>query len=455
MKPNFQKDFPHLKAVDRISRIPVFESGYNYATILYNRIKKSNGLVTWSLNSAEAGVMLAIEITLPAVSYFEAPLHTVDNILCLSLDLVEERVPAINYPPDVIFNKTKDYVSTRVVQPVLKRADSVKQISIQNASKYGELAASRLDNALDVADKYVDKYLPDVADNPSDATDSGAVVEAGSKTVQTIHHVNRLSRKLQRRLTRRTIAEARALKQQSADTLQCLIYLADLLAKDPKAFMEKARKMWEHLSEDEPENQVPPANLEQLIAMLTREVARRVVHIVNYTGTTISQLPNRVTNTINIAVHNINNITDFILKKVHLESIKVAAVAQAKLQMVKAQQTITQIKVLGINLLERIINHVTSASSHIQSSYALKQITSGQPKQGSQSTGVKNSTSSTPTQSPQNQNSNNEQSCQKPSKNKSNNSSPQNQEQNNSVQQKKKEKHEHKPENHESTDTVN
>lgn len=56
------------------------------------------------------------------------------------------------------------------------------------------------------------------------------------------------------------------------------------LARDPKLFMEKAKEMWLELSKDEPENQVPPANLEQLVAMLTREMARRVVHLTNYTG---------------------------------------------------------------------------------------------------------------------------------------------------------------------------
>lgn len=41
----------------------------------------------------------------------------------------------------------------------------------------------------------------------------------------------------------------------------------------------------------------------------------------------------------------------FKLQKVHLESMKVAAVAQAKLQFVKAQEVLNQIKVLGISLL--------------------------------------------------------------------------------------------------------
>lgn len=80
--------------------------------------------------------------------------------------------------------------------------------------------------------------------------------------------------------------------------------------------------MWEHLSEDEPENQVPPANLEQLIAMLTREVARRIVHLVNYTGATVSQLPHRVGTTIHVAAHNINSLADFVLKVILLNNNK-------------------------------------------------------------------------------------------------------------------------------------
>lgn len=52
-------------------------------------------------------------------------------------------------------------VGSKLAKPVLKRADSVKQLGNQVlASKYTVYAAESLDGALDVADKYVDKYLP-------------------------------------------------------------------------------------------------------------------------------------------------------------------------------------------------------------------------------------------------------------------------------------------------------
>lgn len=50
------------------------------------------------------------------------------------------------------------------------------------------------------------------------------------RAIQTIHHVGRVSRKLKRRLTRRTLAEAKALKEQSAEAIHVLIYVAELVS---------------------------------------------------------------------------------------------------------------------------------------------------------------------------------------------------------------------------------
>lgn len=60
-----------------------------------------------------------------------------------------------------MYLNTREYVNENIVKPVLKRAGSVKQIGSQAAN----VAADRLDGALTVADKYVDRYLPG---DPSD-----------------------------------------------------------------------------------------------------------------------------------------------------------------------------------------------------------------------------------------------------------------------------------------------
>lgn len=54
------------------------------------------------------------------------------------------------------------------------------------------------------------------------------------KAIYTMHHVGRFSGKLQRRLTKRTLIEAKALKEQSAEAIHVLIYVAELVKLSPK-----------------------------------------------------------------------------------------------------------------------------------------------------------------------------------------------------------------------------
>jgi hypothetical protein len=50
---------------------------------------------------------------------------------------------------------------------------------------------------------------------------------------------------------------------------------------DPKGSVDFMVHLWQELSEDEPENQMPPETLEQRSTLLAREAARRLVHLVN------------------------------------------------------------------------------------------------------------------------------------------------------------------------------
>lgn len=63
------------------------------------------------------------------------------------------------------------------------------------------------------------------------------------------------------------------------------------IVKDPKQALQKARELWAYLSADEPENQARPQTLEQLLVLLTRESARRVVHLLNYTTAVAASIP--------------------------------------------------------------------------------------------------------------------------------------------------------------------
>ncbi|XP_026810229.1 lipid storage droplets surface-binding protein 1 [Rhopalosiphum maidis] len=345
MTASSKHDLPHFVAINRIMKLPVVSSGVNKVTYIYVKVKMSNRVIGYSLESAEKTVLSVVDMSVPLVIKFEDPINRIDDIMCKSLDVVEQNVPMVTYTPEEIYFTTKTYVKAKV-EPVLKRADSVKQLTM-------------LDDALSVADKYVDKYLPDkdpgedVADKPS--------TETSSQAVKTIRHVNHFSRKLQRRLTRRTIAEAKLLKKQGYDTVQCFVYFADLLAKDPKAFSEKMKAIWKHLSEDEPENQKPPENIEQLIEMLSREGARRFVHVTNFLAKNISMGPTYLGQGITYITQEAAILADQIIKYAHLENAKGTVVKFTNEQFTKYKTFIEDIRKL-------ILEYMSSASSKINDS---------------------------------------------------------------------------------------
>lgn len=288
-RSNFRRghsDSPQFESVARISSFPIVESGIYIAGNVYDMIKRSNSLMSWSLDTAEQSLALATASAKPAIFALNGPITTIDQLLCRGIDIVEQRVPAVNLPPQLMYWNTREYVSNRIVRPVLMRAGSVTQIGSQAANA----AVDRLDGALTVADEYIDHYLPGDPGDKVTEVDANPV-GTSSKTVRTIKHGARFSRKLQRRLTRRTLLEAKALKEQGTECIAVLLYVAELVATDPKLALQKGKELWQTLSLPEPENQARPATLEQLLVLLTRESARRIVHLVNATAVLASRSP--------------------------------------------------------------------------------------------------------------------------------------------------------------------
>ncbi|PNF35291.1 Lipid storage droplets surface-binding protein 1 [Cryptotermes secundus] len=341
------EQLPQLVSVARIIKLPIVETGCHLAADVYTRIKKSNSLVSWGLNTAEASLQVALETTLPAVTVLERPITLLDSLLCRGLDVVEGRVPLVTLPPGQIYENTKEYVSSVVVLPVLRRADTVKQFGLSQATS----AILRLDNVIAVADKYVDQYLPGTAPDGNQEVNSFLM---NIKGVQTIQRADRFSRKLRHRLTEYTVAELKVLRQYSEDALRLVLYTGELLAKDPKALKEKLAALWEDLSKDEPVKQERPANLEQLTVMVTKELARRVVHIVNYSRGGIAALSPIISQSLRVTAVYCTLLADFVVKTTNLDGAKETVIARARIQLIKLQDILKDVNTFTSQLLERI-----------------------------------------------------------------------------------------------------
>ncbi|XP_064549274.1 lipid storage droplets surface-binding protein 1 isoform X2 [Drosophila montana] len=357
----------HMEAIDRITSIPLVESSVKRVEHIYDKVKNNNRLFSWYFETAEATISAAYDTVQPAVKLFEMPIKRLDNMMCKSLDILEQRIPLVYLPPEMMYWNTKEYMSDHLVRPVLKRADSVKQIGTAVLeSPLTTYAADRIDGAFTAGDKFVDKYLipiridQDQTDAPHDDDNEPAGAASDERgAIKAIHHGQRFSRKLKRRLTQRTLAEARALKKQSKEAIHVLIYAAELIATDPKQAMQKAKELWGYLSADEPENQARPVTLEQLIVLLTRESARRVVHLVNFSANVASNIPKHLAHTTTEVVHHIIYINNRIITISRLDKVKSISKEEAESLLKRMLAFYGNLQGLTNGYLERVASFLS------------------------------------------------------------------------------------------------
>uniref|UniRef100_A0A182K0S5 Lipid storage droplets surface-binding protein 1 n=1 Tax=Anopheles christyi TaxID=43041 RepID=A0A182K0S5_9DIPT len=348
---------PQMESLSRFSSIPVVETGIKTAGCVYERVKTSNGLLTWGFETAESLTYALIDSLRPATKMIQGPLHQLDSIMCKSLDLVEQKVPSMYLPPEMMFWNTKEYMSDRLMKPVLSRANSMKNLGhAVLESRVSNYAAGRIDGALVVCDKYVDRYLPT---EPQDQPDSCSATPPTDDcnemhVVKTFHRGQQLSRKLKRRLTFRTRQELSALKKQSTEAVHVVAYAAELIATNPREAMQKAVELWRYLSKDEPENQARPRTIEQVAVLLTRESARKMVHLINFVTGAVTRVPKAVRAQTRELVHHFLFATERLMKTVHLEKAKAATLSEASGLVHRIQHTYDDLQNQTNLALERL-----------------------------------------------------------------------------------------------------
>lgn len=129
-------------------------------------------MFNWSLGLCESTLLSTFDSLRPGFKIFEGTISRFDALACQSLDAMEQRLPATYLPPQVIYWNTREYMADLVVRPVLKRANSFKELGhVVLDSKVSHFAAGRLDDAIDAADKYVERYLPIRDDNEDESRD--------------------------------------------------------------------------------------------------------------------------------------------------------------------------------------------------------------------------------------------------------------------------------------------
>lgn len=65
-------------------------------------LQTSNKVIEYSLDNAEKTVLGVVEFSTPLVIKFEDPINKIDDLMCKSLDIVEQNVPIVTYTPEEV-----------------------------------------------------------------------------------------------------------------------------------------------------------------------------------------------------------------------------------------------------------------------------------------------------------------------------------------------------------------
>uniref|UniRef100_T1JL68 Perilipin n=1 Tax=Strigamia maritima TaxID=126957 RepID=T1JL68_STRMM len=249
-----------------------------------------------------------------------------DQVLVNQLDNLEKKFPIINKSPEEIAKEAREKYSTTVqplVQPTvdsisnatqrgIETVTNVKQYGVDKVTavkdygvlkanefmdtKYGQAVSTSVSKTLNVADQYVDYYLP---------AEEGEEKEEATEDDPMGTRVRKFSGKLRRRVTRVTVQQLEQIQKTTQENLSHLNIVLDLLqnaktnlnstnqaVKDRLAAAQvKALALWEELNKEEPQtaegDEQTPKTLEQRSLAVARHLTKRLVNLYTTASSTL------------------------------------------------------------------------------------------------------------------------------------------------------------------------
>jgi len=285
-----EKSVPKSEFIDRVSEFGPVKGTWGLAAGAYAKVKTYNGMIKYTLDTAENTAFLAAEKVKPVVARLEKPIHFVDTYACKGLDKIENTVESTQNNPKVI-------AATALIQ-------------------------GTIESAVRTIDGYVDQYLPPEEDEKQNGT-----INTPDGTFYRALYV---SNKLQTRLLRKT-------KQTITNmsfTIDAIQFFKDVKASGTAnlekvqvrlaEIREKSIKLWYELSSDE-----PPADDETRTLAIARLLAVRIKKV--YTA--IPTIPP----VFSIASNYTIELYSSIAKKTHLDDVSNAVLAQVRDRLKQVQ----------------------------------------------------------------------------------------------------------------------
>ncbi|KAL5005357.1 hypothetical protein ScPMuIL_018813 [Solemya velum] len=314
-----QEQETNAQFIGRLGSLPVVNSAWTQALVLYQRTKDSNVLLKTTLGMAENTVRVVSSTTKPIVDRYQPQIFDrMDAYACQALTRLEENYPVITKKPDELLQDGKQLVKPAVdrVTSVYQfgagtynmgkeKVDQVKKIGTDTVvgikdfsvtqmkkgmdTSYGKMVVGKLEDVLTMSEGYVDVYLP-----PSEGEDllkeKEGKEEKGEKK-DPLTRVTTLSNKVRQRMYRKAMKDLTNVKVRSQDALSKLHSTVDLISY-AKSHLDTARETvgvnvgaaqdkllwaWGEIN-SEKEKEETPNTLEGHTIALARRLTKQVRH---------------------------------------------------------------------------------------------------------------------------------------------------------------------------------
>lgn len=383
----------------RLFGLPIMATAIGQLSSFYSSTKERNQLLKLTLETAESGVGVIVSTTVPMVSRFDKEIVALNDIACAQLDILECRCPIITKPTDEVVKETKElcYVA---VQPVVNRVNSVKNYgydkvsgirtytgekingvktygmnTVAAAAKVGSDQVTRVlsipvcrgvvnkfDGALDVADRYVDDYLPSEHGVEANAEKTPSDVILLSKAYQ-------LGSKVQRRVYARAMKRLRGVQLRARETIGQLNYTVDLIeyarsnfsgAQDKlHYYWQEINKMEDQVAEDASNEQIGyyDSNFERKAIATARHLTTRLKNTLSWVNaSSVGSIPEAVRGKLGRLQDMVHSLSEVFSK----EMVKVKGLPNSALD--NARNTMVQLYDSLSDLVDWTLKNSSSSS---------------------------------------------------------------------------------------------
>ncbi|XP_064474929.1 perilipin-2-like [Ornithodoros turicata] len=360
----------HSNFVTRIAGLPVIATALGTATNSYNRVKEMNGLLTYTLNTAEKSASFAVNQTIPVIQKFATPIEYVDSLACKGLDKVEESYPIVKSPPGEILSEAmalgrktygdaKDTGITKVNNLKTYSSEKLQALTYpaQALTVYGSELMKYANVALTATENSLDQHIATLGLEPETS-------DPNSNSVPLRQRFDNISRKASTCVSHHAALQFAALQKYTTDSLtkfQVALQVIQDMKANLTASDQSFRTTLTNLNvgsawlqglladtDASPEGPKPLPVQALLIAQATAKQASAALHVpsavVQHMSESVRNSYTRLTAGVSQLAHDLANVRS-------VNDLTTVAVTQLQQQGAALQSSLNQFTSTGFNWL--------------------------------------------------------------------------------------------------------